>query len=91
LPTAGHTGIDERTAPIPANHREPDSIFFAAHIARRTGAGTKALQPLTRSRSARALPPTPLRHAHPGREEAQTPLTDVLDAMKELGVGPRSA
>jgi hypothetical protein len=43
LPTAGHTGTDERHAPRPpSTARRPRWIFFASHIVCRTSAGPKA-------------------------------------------------
>src|SRR4249919_2283281 len=85
------TGTDERTHPHPAATREPPSDPLRAEHPRRPGAGPKALRPLTRSRSARALTPTPRRHASNDAERPETPVKDTLDAMKELRVGPRSA
>jgi hypothetical protein len=89
LPTAGHTGTDERTAPSPANPGETDSDLLRRPHRPPNGAGLKALRPLTRSRSARAPTPTPTSARLHGRDEAQTPVTDTLDFQCSLRNDPQ--
>jgi hypothetical protein len=64
--------------------REPNWIFSALNIVCRTAPASRPRGPLTRSRSARALTPTPTSARLPGREEAQTPLTDTLDSPRSF-------
>jgi hypothetical protein len=78
------TGTDERTAHSNHTHAGADWIFSAAHIVGRTAPASRPLRPLTRSRSARALTPTPTPACPPGREEAPTPVTNPLDSPRSF-------
>ncbi len=76
----------ERTARQPSIATEDPFtwIFSASHIVCRTAPASRPLRPLTRSRSARAMTPTPTSARLHGREEAQPPVADALDARRSF-------